>query len=276
MTGFQALILGIVQGLTEFLPVSSSGHLVIFRSILGAYEAPLLFDVMLHLGTVVAVVIAYREDLGRLIAAFFAPRSLGRTQESRYTVAGYRRMFFLLIISCIPTVILALILKPLVEATFSSVGTVGWALLITGTFLLVSERFGSERASISRFPAISAFIVGIAQGIAAFPGISRSGATIGTSLLLGLRKEEAARYSFILSIPVIIGAALLELKDLLGTGVGGGLVAPMVIGVISAAVSGYIAIRMVLLAFRKRRFSLFAIYCWIVGGLIIFGRFIAQ
>ncbi|HHY47371.1 MAG TPA: undecaprenyl-diphosphate phosphatase [Firmicutes bacterium] len=255
----KALILGIVQGFTEFLPVSSSGHLVIFRQILHTHEALLFFDVMVHVGTLLAVVFAFREELRAMLVSLVPGR--GHPDE--------RHLVWLVVAASIPTVIIALVLKPLVERAFSSPVAVGAALIVTGFFLFLGERLARETRTLSDFTFTQAVIAGLFQGLAVFPGISRSGATISSALMMGLKKDHAAGYSFIMSIPVILGAAVLEARDLPAAGIGGGVVLPTIMAMAAAATSGYIAIRTVYWALRGRRLYGFAVYCWGVGILTI-------
>ena len=250
MTVIQALILGAVQGLTEFLPVSSSGHLVIFQHLLGLKDTPLAFDVLVHMGTLLAVFVAFWSDIAALL----------RKPWSKLT--------FLIVAGCIPAAIAGFLLEPIFEQTFKSLLVVGIGLLITGVVLMVSEKWALAHPGLKEIEETSykdVLFVGLLQAIAIVPGISRSGSTISAGLLAGMERPFAARFSFLLSIPVILGAGLLELKDL-GSGAMGGIpVAAIITGLLSAALFGYIAIKVVLRLVNQGRLSVFSWYVWVLG-----------
>jgi len=250
----ESLLLGLVQGLTEFLPVSSSGHLVIFQHLLNITEPPLAFDALVHVGTLFAVVIVFWADI----------RSILRRPFSRLT--------FLIIMGCIPAAIMGIWLEPLFEKAFQSLLVVGLGLLFTGIVLVASERLVQRNARSKDWSTMSgwdALLIGVMQGIAITPGISRSGFTIAGSLFRGLSREYAARYSFVLSIPVILGASLLQLKDLPAHALAGINWLPYVLGPAVAGVSGYLAIKLVLRFLQTGRLYLFAYYCWTIGALTL-------
>ncbi|MFW6381762.1 MAG: undecaprenyl-diphosphate phosphatase [Bacillota bacterium] len=249
----RSIFLGIIQGLTEFLPVSSSGHLVIFQSLLGFQKARLTIGVFLHFGTLIPVVIIFRKDIYELIKLTKAKRHL----------------LWLIIIGSIPTAFIGVVLEDFFKGLFDSVIITGFMLLITGGLLFIAEKYGSSTRSIKEFRGINAVLVGLVQGLAIIPGISRSGSTIVASLLQGLEREEAARYSFLLSIPVIGGAGLLELKDLLSTGMVGIDALSLIAGTLTAALSGYFAIRYLLHVLHRGSLIIFSYYCFIVGTVII-------
>lgn len=250
MTVIQALILGAVQGLTEFLPVSSSGHLVIFQHLLGLQNTPLVFDVLVHMGTLLAVFVAFWSDIAALL----------RKPWSKLT--------FLIVAGCIPAAIAGFLLEPIFEQTFKSLLVVGIGLLITGVVLMVSEKWALAHPGLKEIEETSykdVLFVGLLQAIAIVPGISRSGSTISAGLLAGMERPFAARFSFLLSIPVILGAGLLEFKDL-GSGAMGGIPAAAIItGLLSAALFGYIAIKVVLRLVNQGRLSIFSWYVWALG-----------
>lgn len=252
MTVLQAAILGILQGLTEFLPISSSGHLVIAQHFLNVKDGGILFEVLLHFATLSAIVAVYRKDLLELIKHPF----------QKYT--------YLLLAGTIPTGIIGLVFKDSFEKLFSSVTIVGYMLLITGFILLAAEFFsriifGSE--VLTYWQAVG---IGIAQGIAITPGISRSGTTIAAGLLLGMDRKEAARFSFLLSIPAILGASVLEVKDIvLSSQLSADIILPYAIGILCAAISGYFAIKLLLGILTKGKLYYFSIYCWLLGAATI-------
>lgn len=250
MSIFEALLLGLVQGLTEFLPVSSSGHLVIFQHLLKIQEPPLAFDALVHLGTLVPIFVVFWPDIVEILRKPFS------------------RLPLLIILGCIPAAVMGIWMEPLFEKAFQSLLVVGIGLLITGGVLVFSEKLAIRNArnkNWSTMTAWDALLIGVMQGIAITPGISRSGFTIAGSLLRGLNREYAARFSFLLSIPVILGAGLLQLKDLpSGTFIGMNWL-PYLLGPIVAAISGYVAIKLVLSFLKNGRLNLFAYYCWAVG-----------
>ena len=254
MTSLQAIFLGIVQGLTEFLPVSSSGHLVIFQHIFGVEEGPLTFDVLVHLGTLVAVIIAFWDDVVAILRKPFS------------------RMTYLIIIGCIPAALMGFYLEPLFTKAFESLLVVGIGLLITGFILKISDTVSRRTIffkEVKETTTWHALFIGLLQGIAIVPGISRSGSTIAGGLLAGLDREWAARYSFLLSIPVILGAGLVHIKRLVETGVESAMVLPYIIGPVTACIFGYIAIRIVMKMVKDGRLVYFSYYCWTVGLLTL-------
>ncbi len=250
MSIFESLLLGLIQGLTEFLPVSSSGHLVIFQHVLKMQEPPLVFDTLVHLGTLAAVFVAFWPDIVSILRRPFS------------------RLSLLIILGCIPAAFVGILLQPLFEKAFESLLVVGSGLLITGFILVVSEKLAIRNyreKSWSNMSVWDALLIGVMQAIAITPGISRSGLTIAGSLLRGLSRDHAARFSFLLSIPVILGAGLLQLKDLpSGTFIGLNWL-PYLLGPVVAGISGYFAIKLVLNFIKSGRLYLFAYYCWAIG-----------
>jgi undecaprenyl-diphosphatase len=246
----EALLLGLVQGLTEFLPVSSSGHLVIFQHLLGIQEPPLTFDTLVHLGTLIPVFVVFWPDIAEILKKPFS------------------RLPILVVVGCIPAAAMGILLEPVFEKAFESLLVVGIGLLITGFILVLAEKLSTRdlrNKNWSTMTAWDAILIGVMQGIAITPGISRSGSTIAGSLLRGLNREYAARFSFLLSIPVIMGAGLLQLKDLPAGAFAGLNWIPYLVGPAVAAVSGYVAIKLVLRFVKSGRLSVFSYYCWAVG-----------
>jgi len=258
MTLSQSLLLGAGQGLTEFLPVSSSGHLALAQHFMVGFHQPgILFDVMLHLGTLLAVVVYFRKDL---LALAIAPWQRG--EEG----AANRHLLGLLVAGSLPTAVIGLLLKRTVEQFLEKPAGVAALLLVTGTLLFVAERF-RHRGKRQKLTLVDALLTGVAQGVAVFPGISRSGATIATLLLRGVDGADAARFSFLLSLPAVCGAALLSLKDL--SGIATEEIPLYLAGAAVASLVGFMAIHWLLAAIRKERLYAFAIYCWIVGSLTL-------
>lgn len=258
MTLIQGLLLGALQGLTEFLPVSSSGHLALAQQLMPGFEQPgLLFDVVLHLGTLVAVILYFRQDLKQLLSSPFR-RDIQSVQDRRY--------LRLLIVGSIPTALIGLTLKDTVEQLYHLPLIVAGLLVVTGLLLFVAERFRSSGRK--RLTLADSLITGLAQGVAVLPGISRSGATIAVLLLRGVDGQTAARFSFLLALPAVGGAALVSLKDV-------GQLPQGEIGIYlaSAGVSclvGLICIHALLGIIRHKRLYYFSLYCWLVGGAALY------
>ena len=247
-----AAILGTVQGLTEFLPVSSSGHLVLFQSWLPVTGDPVAFDLALHLGTLVPVLWVYRADLWGVVAD--TTRGTGPFFERPGV-----RLLLLLVAATIPTAVIGLSLEDLFEQLFHTPSAVGVAFAVTGGVLWMTRRARRGSTEAHEISWKRAAAIGLAQGLAITPGISRSGSTIAAGIFLGMDREAAARFSFLLSIPAILGAFVLKAGDLELTGAAAG---PLAIGVTASAVSGYIALRVLIRLVRAGDFSKFAYYLW--------------
>ncbi len=263
----QAIILGIVQGLTEFLPVSSSAHLVFVTDIFGLQQN-VAFDTLLHLGTLLAVVGYFWKDLITIISSFIS--SLldifrGRFKEG-LEEKPFKKLSWLLLVGTIPAGLMGILLKSQFEALFNSIIYVGIFLIVTGLLLWGAERVKPGEKDIKDITFTNAIAIGIAQGIAIAPGISRSGATISAGLFSGLNRELAARYSFLLSIPAILGAALVQAKDITSFDAS---TAALIAGFVSAAIFGYLAIKLLLKIIKERSLMIFAYYCWIIGAAAI-------
>ncbi|MDY6823054.1 MAG: undecaprenyl-diphosphate phosphatase [Thermodesulfobacteriota bacterium] len=268
MEPVQGIILGIIQGLTEFLPVSSSGHLVLTRHLFGLREPALFFDISVHLGTLLATVIVFRKDIARIARALFQwSRSLAgqQTDLQQQDRKGLQFIRFI-ILGTIPTVAIGLGLK-FAEAHFASLYLVGTMLVLTAVILWLTRIFDSAGRPVTAFSGKKAFLVGCAQGLAVLPGISRSGATIATGLFLGLNREDSARLSFLMSLPAIAGAQMLSAKDLFSGAVC--LDTATILGAATAFVVGYAALRILLRVVRLGRFYLFAPYCLVVGITVL-------
>lgn len=255
-----AAILGVVQGVTEFLPVSSSGHLVLFQQWLPPVGDHVAFDLVLHLGTLLPVLFVYRKDLLAI------PRDAVSGDGPLLQRTGIR-LLLLMIIGSVPTAVIGLLFQDVFEQLFANPVSVGIAFAVTG-FVLFSTRY-MRRGELGESGASwwHAVVVGLAQGVAITPGVSRSGSTIAAGLLLGFKREFAARYSFLLSIPAISGAFILKARemDLAHVSVG-----PLVVGFIAAAVSGYLALLLLLRLVKAGDFSRFAWYLWAVAAFALF------
>lgn len=263
----QAIILGMVQGLTEFLPVSSSAHLVFFTDLLHIPQN-VAFDTLLHLGTLVAVVGFFWKDLVRIISSFFSSVLdifRGRFKQG-LEEKPFKKLSWLLVVGTIPAGLMGILLKNEFEALFNSILYVGFFLIITGLLLWGAERVKPGDKDVKDISFTNALVIGVAQGIAIAPGISRSGATIAAGLFSGLNRELAARFSFLLSIPAILGAALVQAKDITSFDAS---TAVLIAGFLSAAIFGYLAIKLLLKIIKERSLMIFAYYCWIVGVIVI-------
>lgn len=271
MSILSAVLLGVIQGVAEFLPISSSGHLAIAQNLLGLKiegSTDNTFDILLHLGTLIAVFIAYWPDIKDMIREFF----LGIHDLAKGTtptpVPPNRRMILLIIIGTLPLFAVVPI-KDFVEGLSANTVVVGCALLVTGVLLFFSDRHNRGRKNAGSVRLRDVLIVGIAQAFATVPGLSRSGTTVSVGCFLGMDRRFALRYSFLMSIPAILGANILSLKDTLQVGIDPVLIPAYISGVITAAVLGYLSIRLLKLITDKGKFGAFAYYCWVVGGLTI-------
>jgi undecaprenyl-diphosphatase len=267
LTVFDALILGLVQGFTEFVPVSSSAHLVLVPEFFGIPAPTVAFDVLVHLATLVAVVGYFIGDVSKMVTSIVAPKRLSR-QEVKY----WRRMIVWLVIGSIPAALAGLILGDFFEELFSSTLAVGVFLVVTSGLLWGADfalgRFKREPAGVEKLRGADALVVGCFQALAIAPGISRSGATMSAGVFLGFDRASAAHFSFLLSIPVIFGAFLFKVKDI-GEAVGSGSGLAYLIGAIAAGISGFVAIYFVMRYVRNHRFRVFAIYTLALGLFVI-------
>ena len=259
MSIFQAILLGIIQGATEFIPVSSSGHLVLVPWLLGWPEPGLAYDAFLHLATLIAVIVYFWRDIIELIGAWL--RSWGHLTS----MAPRERLAWLLIISAVPGALLGYFLDDLATQMFSSPRAVGIMLLVTGLLLTGSEQIGRRIRDLNHLKLSDAIWIGIAQGLAIAPGLSRSGATLSAGLLCGLRRDEAARFSFLMGIPIILGAGGLQIVKLGQAGLGDLGLGVLIAGLVAAALAGYLAIRFLLGYVRTHNLRPFAYYCFVAG-----------
>jgi len=259
MNYLNAIVLGLIQGLTEFLPVSSSGHLAIAQHYLPGFDQPgLLFDILLHLATMGAVLIYFRRDILMLLTSPWR-----RGEEAR----DYRRLLLLIIVASVPTGLIGLGFKDFFEGLFENIPVVACMLLVTGTLLWLAERLARAERSLAALNWRDALITGVVQGLAVIPGISRSGSTIATLLLRRIDGQSAARFSFLMSLPAIFGATLLSMRDL--EAVQPGQLGAYGVGMLIAFVSGLAAIHFLLALLRQKRLIFFALYCWAVGALFL-------
>jgi len=263
MTPLQALWLGIVQGLTEFLPVSSSGHLVLGKKILGvASEMPVTFEVVVHLGTLLATLIVFWRPVWEILS-FLGRAATGKVKGSLWADPPCR-LLVLLVLANIPAGVVGVLFNDFLESLFSNALLVAVALCVTGTALLATRWSRVRREGMENVSVGQGLIVGVAQAIAITPGISRSGATIATGLLCGMDREAAARFSFLLSMPAIAGAAVLKARDIEAAGAQIGW-APLLVGFVASFAVGLIALTILLAFVRRGRLHWFGYYCWLVG-----------
>ncbi len=265
-----SIFLGVIQGLTEFLPVSSSGHLVFFQNLLGFKEPEILFDVSLHLGTLLAVFIFFKSDLMLIvldIKRYLSDIISGKSPLSSIKERPHALFAFWVIIGTIPTGIIGVLFKDTLESLFGKVQLVGLMIIVTGIIVGISKLIPQSYMKKNRLGVLSAILIGIAQGIAIIPGISRSGSTIVCGLLCGIERELAARFSFLLSIPAILGAMVLQLSSHELPAI---TFTPMITGFIVAAVSGLFALKVLMKIVKRGNLSWFAPYCWLIGLVVIF------
>ena len=267
--------MGILQGIAEFLPISSSGHLALFQHFFAmenVEESQMFFTVLLHFATLIAVCVYYWQDIIDMIREFFLGiRDLAsRGRRGREKLPPARRLVLLIIVATLPLFVV-LPIKDLVEGAMSNVTFVSFALLATGFILFFSDRMARGRITERPATVLDALLVGCAQAVAIIPGISRSGATISAGMMRGFDRNFAVRFSFLLSLPAIVGANILELKDAVTAADFSTAVVPLLpvylVGVLAAAVVGYFAIRLVKSLADKGKFGKFAYYCWGVGAV---------
>ena len=271
MTYFMSAVLGFVQGVAEFLPISSSGHLTLFQYFFGMEEPDQLFNVLLHFATLLAVCVAYWRDIWEMIVEFFGFfGDLFSHRAYRGNPPEARRMVLLIIVGTLP-LFLVLPLKDRVEALGSNPIFVSCALLVTGCILFLSDQMARGHKTVRNATLLDVLLVGIAQGCDTIPGLSRSGCTISAGMVRGFDREFAVRYSFLMSLPAVLGATLLKVLDVmeLEGGIPTEYLPRYLVGMVVAAVVGYFSIQLVKLLTDKGRFGAFAFYCWGAGALFI-------
>jgi len=267
-TVFQALVMGIVQGLTEFLPVSSSGHLVIVPYLFG-WDDPfinsLAFSVMLHMGTLIALLVYFRADWVRLVPAGFAA-----IRDRSFRDDPDRRLAWLLLAATIPAAIVGFLLNDLIETSFRQVGLVAVTLVIGGVILWLADHLSPRTKGVGDVTFPVAFGIGVAQALALIPGISRSGISISAGRVAGLDREAAARFSFLMATPVTLGAGIFEARKLL-SGEAGVAVEPLplVVGLVAALIAGLLAIRFMLSYLRTRSLDIFVWYRFALAAVVL-------
>lgn len=255
LTKLEALILGLIQGLTEFLPISSTGHLYLGRNLFGLQEAGLLLDTMLHIGTLLAVFVFYKDEFIKIIKKPFS------------------KLTYLLLVGTIPAVVIGLLFKDYFEEISKTGVTIGWEFLITGIFLWIADSAKNGYKKMDDIGYKDAFIIGTFQAVAIFPAISRSGMTIVAALWRKLDRETAAYFSFLLSTPAIAGAVVLQSVDL-ASGAGEEIsLSALLVGIISSAIFGYFAVRWMIGFLKKHSLKPFAVYVWVLGLTVLYFQF---
>ena len=270
MSYIMVVVLGVIQGVAEFLPISSSGHLTLFQHFFGMSEPDNLFNILLHFATLIAVCVYYWRDIWEMILEFF--RFFGdlfsRT-PSRGEPPAARRQILLLIVATLP-LFLVLPIKDKVEAVGNYPAAVSCILLLTGVVLFTSDRMAKGRKNARNTTLLDALLMGVAQGFATLPGLSRSGSTIAAGMALGLDRKFAVRFSFLMSLPAVLGATILEVVGVVQAGsIDTALLAKYLLGMVIAGVVGYFSIGLVNLLASKGKFGAFAYYCWIAGGVFL-------
>lgn len=267
----EALLLGILQGVTEFLPVSSSGHLVLAQELLGTnLDRGITFEIVVHFGSFFSIVLFFRKRLGELLHNFFGFLSSPGTMKQQWGKNRDARWAFYILLSMIPAGIIGFTLKDVFEQFFSSPGLVSVMLLVTGLILYSNK---NRDAGDQEVTPKKAFLMGIGQAFAMLPGISRSGTTITIGNLLGVRKDQIAEFSFMMLLPVIAGAMLLEVLKLSEGGGNGNSVSYLSTAFLASFISGYFSLKYLIRIFKSKGLHYFAYYCWVVGflGIIYFG-----
>ena len=254
MSIFIAIFLGIVQGLTEFLPVSSSGHLVMFQKLFGINVDCLLFDIVLHLGTLVAVCIVYRKSILQILKNPFCEK-------------GQKLLF-----ATLPTVIIALLFKDFFKNSFD--GNLLWVgFLVTSAFMFFADYSCKNNYQYKNLGYGHSVLMGVFQGVAILPGISRSGSTITSAMVMGVRRNQSAEFSFLMSIPAILGSLVFELFDMSSSALTVDFL-PLVLGFVSSAVSGYLAIKLMLKVIKKARFVWFGVYMLLLSVFMVLNQYV--
>jgi len=266
---FQAIILGIFQGVAEFLPISSSGHLALLQKFFGIKEGNLFFTEMLHFGTLISIFIVYFNDILKMIVEFFKLIFSIVKGNKVEKINKHQKLALLIIIGSIPTAIVGLLFEDFFESLYTSILPIGIAFLVTGLLLWFSEKKAYQNKNISKMSYVDSLIIGTAQGIAIIPGISRSGSTIVAGLLRGLNKPLATEYSFLLALPATFGAGLLGILKLIKSNSEILIDLPLIAGVLISAIVGIFSIRFLVRLLNKNKLHYFSYYLWAIGIITI-------
>lgn len=274
MTIFQSIILGIFQGITEFLPISSSGHLVLLQHFFGIKEGNLFFTEMLHFGTLISIFVVYFKDIIRIIVEFFKMLGNGFKNKRLKITNSYQRLGVLIIVGSIPTALMGILLEKQFEKLYSSISTIGFAFLITGILLWIADKNPSENKKARDMTISDALVIGTFQGIAIAPGISRSGSTIVGGLFRGLNRKLATEFSFLMALPATLGAAILGIKDVIESGTEITFSMPLLIGIIISAIVGIFSINILVGLLQKKKLHYFSYYLWVLGIILIIAQLV--
>lgn len=272
----EAIVLGLVQGLSEFLPISSSGHLALLQNLFEIDEDKVIFfAVLLHIGTLVSIFVVYHKDIYALIKELFLLfKDIFTGKGLRIKERPIRKLGIMIIVSSIPTAIMGLLFSDYIDKIFGSLTVIAICWIITGFILLFSEKLINNKKEIEGMKYRNAIFIGICQGLAIMPGISRSGSTIVGSLVTGLKREFAVEFAFLISIPAILGSAILEFPKAIKAGIEPSTIGPMIVGFLVAAISGYFAITTMIKIVSKHKMRYFSYYVWIIGlGTFIYSIF---
>lgn len=271
MTYFEAILLGLVQGLAEFLPISSSGHLALLQQWFGVEENNvLLFAVLLHVGTLISVFIVYWKDIWELVVELCLTfKDIFTGKGLRLEERPVRKLGVLIIVATIPTGIIGILFNDFFDSLYTSVVPIGIGLIITGCLLVAAEKMGDSNKGIKEMKYSNALIVGVVQGIAICPGISRSGSTLFGSLICNLDRKFAVKYVFLISIPSILGSAVMEAPAAFEAGIDMTLLGPILVGMLVAAVSGLVAIKTMIKVVSNKKLSYFSYYVWVLGLIVV-------
>ncbi|MBF7095712.1 undecaprenyl-diphosphate phosphatase [Alkalibacter mobilis] len=275
MNIIDAIFLGILQGLTEFLPVSSSGHLVIAQHFMGITEGNLALNVLLHLGTLIAIFVVYRKSVLNMIIEFFAMiGDLFKEKSLCVYKSKYRKYIILIIMASIPTAVIGLMLEDVFEEFFSTVEVVAFTLILTGILMMLGEKMGRNNTQhIEKLSLGKGFLIGLFQTMAITPGISRSGSTIFGGLVSGLRKEEATEFSFLISIPAVLGAVVLKSKDIMSLEKLGMEPVVLFFSFLASVAFGIFAIKLLVRLVKNGKLHYFSYYCWTVSAILLVNLF---
>ncbi len=278
MTVLSSIFLGLVQGVAEFLPISSSGHLSLFQHFFGlvSSEESLFFDVLLHLGTLIAIFVYYWKDIVALCKQFVQLVRCLFSKQKRKTMKQLPpdgRLILMILVATLPLFVV-LPIKDKVESLYGNTIFVGAALVVTGCVLFFSDRMSRGKKGPKSATMLDALLVGVGQAVAVVPGLSRSGTTISAGMMRGFHRRFAVRFSFLLSIPAVLGANILSIGEAVRQGIDVSQLPAYIVGTLVAAVSGFFAIRLVNMLADKGKFGSFAYYCWGIGAAAVLASLI--
>ena len=274
MSYFKAIILGIFQGISEFLPISSSGHLVVLQHLFGIKEGNLFFTEMLHFGTLISIFVVYFDDIIKIIVEFFKMLGKGITNKKFKIENAYQKLAILIIVSSIPTAIIGIAFEETFEKLYSSLKSISIAFIITGFMLWIVDKKAIGNKKIKNMSYSDALIIGTFQGIAIAPGISRSGSTIAGGLFRGLDRNLATEYSFLLALPATFGAFILGIRDVIKTGSEAYFSMPLLVGIIVSSLVGIVSIKVLIKILQNKKLHYFSYYLWIIGTFLLINQLI--